>query len=100
MSRATSTTIGVLVGGAAGAVAALLLAPKRGEELRSDMMHWTRDTTHKAAAKAREIGSSVASSVRHWTHTVSEKAPEVVSAAKGRFRRGAERAAEGAEQTS
>ncbi|NLC59164.1 MAG: YtxH domain-containing protein [Armatimonadetes bacterium] len=100
MSRAGSATIGVVVGGAVGAIAALLLAPKRGEELRSDVMNWTRDAEHKAAEKLRHAGSKMASGIRQMPQKVSEKAPQVVSAAKGMFQRGAEHTAEGVEQSS
>ena len=53
MSRATSTTVGVLVGGAVGAIAALLLAPKRGEEMRSDLMRGHAKRSTKAADRIR-----------------------------------------------
>ena len=99
MSRATSATVGVIVGGLVGAAAALLFAPKRGEETRSDVMEWTRDRQHKAADAIRGAGSSVASGIRQVPQYVSEKAPDLVSAAAGMFRR-SERAAEEVESTS
>jgi len=93
MSRATSTTVGVLVGGAVGAIAALLLAPKRGEEMRSDLMQWTRDREHKAAERIRQAGASMASNLRQMPSKVSQKAPELIERAKSRFQRGAEESA-------
>ncbi|HHX40380.1 MAG TPA: YtxH domain-containing protein [Armatimonadetes bacterium] len=100
MSRATSTTVGVLVGGAVGAIAALLLAPKRGEEMRSDLMQWTREKEHKAADRIRQAGSSVASNLRQMPAAMSQKAPELIERAKSRFQRGAEHTAHMVESTT
>lgn len=100
MGKATSTTVGVLVGGAIGAISALLLAPKRGEEMRSDVKGWARETEHKAAAKIRETGSKAAGGIRQVPHLVSEKAPQMASKVRGMFSRQSEQAAETVEAGS
>ena len=103
MSKVGSTTVGVLVGGAVGAATALLLAPKRGEEARSDVMTWMRSAEHKAADKIRAAGSVAASGIRQVPGMVAKKAPEVGAKLISLFHRGremSEQAAQQAEQKS
>lgn len=94
MNRGASTAVGVLVGGAVGAAAALLFAPKRGADIRTDVMNWTRDAEHKAADALRTAGTSVASSVRKLPGMVAEKAPEMGSKLVGMFQKGSQTAEE------
>jgi len=53
MSKNNSTTktflLGALIGGAVGAISALLLAPKSGRELRRDIVDTTNDMYDKAS---------------------------------------------------
>ena len=59
--------LGTLIGGAIGAISALLLAPKSGEELRKDLADKSTEAYDKAqkyfAEKEVEIGESVRSTV-------------------------------------
>ena len=60
---AKSFLFGVIAGGVAGSVAALLLAPKSGKEMRSDIAVQAQkacDTTMKAAGDAREATGRLA----------------------------------------
>ncbi len=98
MSRVASTTVGVIIGGAVGAVAALMLAPKAGSEIRSDVWNWTKDVEHKAADKVRGAGSSIASGIRQVPGVVSEKAPMVASKVKSLVGLGSEQANQVADQ--
>lgn len=85
MGKAASTTVGVMVGGALGAITALLLAPKRGEETRGDVARWTRERQHKAADSLRAAGHNVADTLREIPSKVAEKAPEIASRVKDRI---------------
>ncbi|MFD0962099.1 YtxH domain-containing protein [Paenibacillus chungangensis] len=69
MSKDTSfnsTVAGAIVGGAIGAIAALLLAPKSGRELRSDLCakalsakEHTSQLANQLSAQAKELAGSV-----------------------------------------
>ncbi|RJG15806.1 YtxH domain-containing protein [Paenibacillus thiaminolyticus] len=48
--------IGTLVGGIAGSVAALLLAPKSGRELRADIAEGAQELNEKTQRLAKQIG--------------------------------------------
>lgn len=75
-----SFMIGTLVGGAIGAVTALLFAPKPGRELRADlaegcqaMSQKTQEIARNVSAhtsefvgKAKQMAGQVAESVRNW----------------------------------
>ena len=62
--------IGLLVGAAAGLVAAILTAPKAGREMRDELT----ETAKEAATKAREVASTGA-------HEVATRAREVAASA-------------------
>jgi hypothetical protein len=49
--------IGMLIGAAAGVVAAMLTAPKAGREIRDELAATARDAAKDAGAKAREVAS-------------------------------------------
>jgi gas vesicle protein len=70
-SNTKSFFLGALIGGAIGAVAALLLAPKSGKELRRDIV----DTTTDAYDKATDYVSSTIEEGKH-------KAQHIIDAAK------------------
>jgi gas vesicle protein len=50
--------LGAVVGGLIGAMAALLLAPKTGKELRGDITDKYRDVSHKAQETAKQVGAA------------------------------------------
>ncbi len=54
--------LGAVVGGILGAVSALLLAPKSGRELRSDLS----EKSQAAVSKAKETIESIAADVKEW----------------------------------
>lgn len=61
--------IGAAIGGAVGAIAALLLAPKKGSELREDIMEKADDLMDKTS-DIREKGSQ-------WVSIAVEKGSEI-----------------------
>lgn len=71
--------IGALVGGIVGSLAALLLAPKAGKELRSDIHNqadiWWKKTD-QFRSTAMERGSELSSSVVDRTSALSKKVSE------------------------
>lgn len=69
---------GLLIGGAIGAAAALLLAPKSGRELRSDISDKAQQVGGKTKEMATDLGSRTAETVK----TVGSKAGAVVSSVK------------------
>ena len=69
------TIPGILIGGAIGAVSALLLAPKSGKNLRSDLSD--RYTT--VAGKTAEVASTVKDKAVDVASTVKDKAVDVAS---------------------
>lgn len=73
---------GALIGGAVGAVTALLLAPKSGEELRKELAEKSNDAYDKAqkyfAEKEVEIGETVRSTVNEGR----VRAEKIVESAK------------------
>ena len=79
MAGKGSFWLGILVGAAAGAASAILYAPKKGNELRSDIA----DTARQAGRKAGEAWGDV-----------KEKASGVASSAKDRAAQMADRGRE------
>lgn len=74
--------LGAVVGGLLGAAAALLLAPKSGKELRSDLSdqyHVISEKTQQIAADVSEKTQKVASEVSEFGQELVGKAKEVVS---------------------
>lgn len=68
--------IGTLIGGMLGAAAALLLAPKSGKDLRSDLndgAKYITDKTEKFRQTAIEKGTELAEVAKTKTNTLSEK---------------------------
>lgn len=83
--------IGSLVGGIVGTLAALLLAPKSGKELRSDLnnqAHVLREKTDQirstAMVKSGELGSSVKEKTSELSRKVSEQSVGLVHKVTGR----------------
>ncbi|TDF95508.1 YtxH domain-containing protein [Paenibacillus piri] len=115
--------IGTIVGGAAGALIALLLAPKAGRELREDLIdtfqsirskgqEWleqaaskTADTVQYAAEqgtelldKAHQATDQAASAARSATDTAAEATHRAVQAAERTVDRAADRTHEAIEE--
>jgi gas vesicle protein len=76
--------IGALVGGAAGAVTALLLAPKSGAELRKDIANTSTEIYGKASDYVTQIESQVGTSVVNSVNEGKEKASKIMSAARNK----------------
>jgi gas vesicle protein len=71
-----------LIGGAVGAVAALLFAPKSGRELRGDIADVTRQGVDRARDKANEYYEVSRERATELYSTASSKAGEVAGAAR------------------
>ncbi|WP_238357675.1 YtxH domain-containing protein [Cohnella zeiphila] len=85
MAESKSMLKGVLVGGAVGAAAALLLAPKSGRELRQDIRDKYRQTSDKAktlVTNATEKTKEIVSHVGQRASEVADKTQSVVRAVK------------------
>ena len=76
-SASTKLTF-LLVGGAIGAVVALLFAPKSGEELRGDIA----DATRKGIEKSKEAATQLQAKAGEYYETASEKAGELYHTAQ------------------
>lgn len=61
--------LGAVVGGVIGAITALLLAPKPGEELRADI----KDTVNTVSTKTQEIAGQVSDRSQSLAKNVSER---------------------------
>ncbi|HZG51936.1 MAG TPA: YtxH domain-containing protein [Pyrinomonadaceae bacterium] len=71
-----------LLGGAVGALAALLFAPKSGRELRGDIADATRQGVDRARDKANEYYEVSRERATELYSTASNKAGEVAGAAR------------------
>lgn len=71
-----------LIGGAVGALAALLFAPKSGRELRGDIADATRQGVDRARDKANEYYEVSRERATELYSTASSKAGEVAGAAR------------------
>lgn len=94
--------VGALLGGAAGAIAALLFAPKSGKELRQDIADRTEDVVDKAQAlfnkatgqveegledvvnEGRIRAENLMSNARHQAENLMSNAEQVLREAKNR----------------
>ncbi len=70
--------LGAVMGTVLGAVTALLLAPKSGRELRSDISEQYR----QVSTKTQEIASNVGAKTKELAETVGEKSQELAGKAK------------------
>lgn len=70
--------LGAVVGGLLGAATALLLAPKSGRELRSDL----NDQYQNISEKTQKIATDVSDKTQKIAGEVSEKSQEIVGKAK------------------
>ncbi|MBN3556464.1 YtxH domain-containing protein [Fictibacillus nanhaiensis] len=74
--------IGALVGGMLGAAAALLLAPKAGKELRSDLNEqavYLKDKSNEFSHLAREKSSNIVKTVSEQSNQVATKVKDLTS---------------------
>jgi gas vesicle protein len=74
--------IGALVGGMLGAAAALLLAPKPGKELRSDLNDqavYLKDKSTEISQMAREKSSNIVKTVSEQSNQVATKVKDLTS---------------------
>ncbi|MCM3731053.1 YtxH domain-containing protein [Fictibacillus nanhaiensis] len=74
--------IGALVGGMLGAAAALLLAPKAGKELRSDLNEqavYLKDKSNEFSHLAREKSSNIVRTVSEQSNQVATKVKDLTS---------------------
>ncbi len=74
--------IGALIGGVAGAITALLLAPKSGQELRSDIAETSSDIYGKASDYFKQIEHKVEEAVKKGMNDGKEKAQGIIDTAK------------------
>jgi gas vesicle protein len=74
--------IGALVGGMLGAAAALLLAPKAGKDLRSDLNEqagYLKDKSTEISQIAREKSSNIVRTVSEQSNQVATKVKDLTS---------------------
>jgi gas vesicle protein len=74
--------IGALVGGMLGAAAALLLAPKAGKELRSDLNEqavYLKDKSNEFSHLAREKSSNIVRTVSEQSNQVATKVKDLTT---------------------
>lgn len=83
--------IGTLIGGAIGAITALLLAPKSGRELRRDIVDTSNDIYDKASdyvtnsiQEGRTKAQNIVNAARRQADTIIESATEYFDDAKNK----------------
>jgi gas vesicle protein len=79
-NNGTAFLVGVLVGGAVGAVAALLLAPQKGEETRAFIAERSTDYANTVKTKTTEV----ADAVKQNANQIGEKTMDAVDQLKSR----------------
>lgn len=73
---------GALIGGAVGAITALLLAPKPGSELRQELAEKAKDAYDKSAEYIQNVAAEVSPTIENTVNEGKIKAQGIVSAAK------------------
>ncbi|MEM4261110.1 MAG: YtxH domain-containing protein [Candidatus Woesearchaeota archaeon] len=73
---------GTIIGGAIGAITALLLAPKSGKELRQDIAEKSSEIYGKASDLFNQVESKVNTNVSSVINEGKEKAKKIISEAK------------------
>jgi gas vesicle protein len=82
MARKGNFWLGMIVGAAAGAVTALLYAPKKGDELRHDISDRARDVGRKAGeawGDMKQKTTDAAGKSREWMGTGQQRIREAVT---------------------
>ena len=74
--------LGALVGGAVGAITALLLAPKSGRELREDIAMRSSEFYDKATDYFNEVEGNVSTAVSNTVNEGKVRANNIISSAK------------------
>lgn len=101
MARRGNFWLGILVGAVAGAVTALLYAPKKGDELRHDIGDSAREVGRKAGqawSDAKDRTSEMASGVRERVQQVAGRGREFVETGRTRLREAVHVGREAAEE--
>lgn len=73
---------GALIGGAVGAITALLLAPKSGKELRQDIANKSTEVYGKAGEYWNVVEDKVGTTVSHTINEGKIKAQNIINTAK------------------
>lgn len=81
-SYARGLVTGALIGGAVGAVAALLFAPKSGQELRKDIADKSQVAVDKAQGYISDLEVDLNSVVKSTVNEGKKKADEIIGSAK------------------
>ncbi len=88
-SNSDNTVMAFVLGAAAGGLAALLLAPRSGEETRRQLRETATDLQEKGEEKVREVSaeardraSDVGGTVKEQVHDVTETAQSQLDAVK------------------
>ncbi|HEY3298481.1 MAG TPA: YtxH domain-containing protein [Armatimonadota bacterium] len=82
--------IGMLVGAAAGAVTALLTAPKKGAEMREDIVHGAQDVGRKAGdawCGVVEKTEDIVDDAREKVMQAGQRSKEMAGSARGRIQK-------------
>ena len=74
MARRGNFWLGMMVGAAAGVVTALFYAPKRGDEMRSDMRH----AANRTGAKAKEVWGDTKEQASKAVGAVADRSKEMM----------------------
>ncbi|HPI19648.1 MAG TPA: YtxH domain-containing protein [Candidatus Kapabacteria bacterium] len=74
--------LGAIIGGAVGAITALLLAPKSGRELREDLAVRSSELYDKATDYFNDLEGNVSTAVTNTMNEGKAKAQNIISSAK------------------
>ncbi|CAN7734274.1 YtxH domain-containing protein [Paenibacillus sp. LjRoot56] len=81
--------LGLMIGGAVGAIASLLVAPKAGSKLRQDLMStyrtWqdkTKELASSVSESSKALAETLSDSSKALAETVSQKTEDLVDTAK------------------
>lgn len=80
--RAGMLTLGIAIGGAVGAVAGILLAPKAGKETRADLSRYSCETWGKAKESVSTAGHRFVDAVEEKSGRMRTAAEKGVDAAR------------------
>jgi gas vesicle protein len=83
--------VGAIIGGLAGAAAALFLTPKSGKELRTTL----NEQKDKAVTKSNELASTAKEKANSLAQSVSQQSSDLVSKVKGKQDQGQNEGPEG-----
>lgn len=101
--QAANTMGMVILAAAAGALAALLFAPKRGEEMREDLNRKYNDMmrkTHDSVDTAKDRVAETTETMRTKAHDVADRAKSTVDMAADKAKDAADKAADKAKDSA